>query len=109
MHGGAHKTFLILADRGRRGLPLERLYRELYDPEFYLLAYAKIGRNHGALTPGVTAETVDGMSLGKIDRIIRTLRDGTFAWSCARRTYIPKSNGKPRPLGLPTWTDKLLQ
>jgi len=108
MHN-AHKKLAILADRGRRGRPLERLYRELYDPEFYLLAYAKIGSNRGAMTPGVTAETVDGMSLEKIGRVIATLQDGTFAWSCVRRTYIPKSNGKLRPLGLPTWTDKLLQ
>src|SRR5205814_724227 len=68
-----------------------------------------IRANHGAMTPGVTAETVDGMSLDKIRRIIETLRDGTFAWASVRRIYIPKRNGKLRPLGLPTWTDKLLQ
>lgn len=103
------KKLDILADRGSRGLPLERLYRELYNPDFFLLAYAKIRANDGALTPGVTEETVDGMSVAKIHRIIETLRDGTFTWSPTRRTYIPKKNGKLRPLGLPTWTDKLLQ
>lgn len=103
------KKLDIFADRGRRGLPLERLYRELYNPAFYLLAYAKIRSNDGAMTPGVTSETVDGMSVAKINAIIATLRNGTFAWSPVRRTYIPKKNGKLRPLGLPTWTDKLLQ
>ncbi|MES2789248.1 MAG: reverse transcriptase domain-containing protein [Planctomycetota bacterium] len=103
------KKLDIFADRGSRGLPLERLYRELFNPEFFLKAYAKIRANDGAMTPGVTEETVDGMSVAKIHRIIETIRDGTFAWSPTRRTYIPKKDGKRRPLGLPTWTDKLLQ
>jgi len=103
------KKLDIFTDRGSRGLPLERLYRELYNQDFFLMAYAKIRANDGAMTPGVTKETVDGMSVAKIDRIIETLRDDTFAWSPTRRTYIPKKNGKLRPLGLPTWTDKLLQ
>lgn len=103
------KKLDIFADRGSRGLPLERLYRELYSPDLFLMAYAKIRANDGAMTPGVTEETVDGMSVAKIHRIIETLRDGTFVWSPTRRTYIPKKNGKLRPLGLPTWTDKLLQ
>jgi group II intron reverse transcriptase/maturase len=103
------KKLDIFADRGSRGLPLERLYRELYNPEVFLMAYSKIRTNDGAMTPGVTEETVDGMSVAKIHRIIETLRDGTFAWSPTRRTYIPKKNGTLRPLGLPTWTDKLLQ
>lgn len=103
------RKFAILTDRGQRGLPLERLYRELFEPSYYLLAYAKIGVNDGAMTPGVTAETVDGMSLEKIQKIIGTLREETFAWAPVRRIFIPKKNGKLRPLGLPTWTDKLLQ
>ncbi len=103
------KKLDIFADRGRRGLPLERLYRELFNPEYFLTAYAKIRTNSGAMTPGVTAETVDGMSVSRIHEIITTLRNGTFAWSPVRRIHIPKKNGKLRPLGLPTWTDKLLQ
>lgn len=99
----------ILADRGRRGLKLERVYRELYDENRYLNCYAKLYRNEGAMTPGVTPETVDGMSLEKIRHIISTLRDGSFVWSPAKRVYIPKANGKMRPLGLPTWTGKIVQ
>jgi hypothetical protein len=64
----------VLRDRGRRGLPLERLYRLLFDPHLYLLAYRRLYSNHGATTPGATGETVDGMSLGKIGRIIDALR-----------------------------------
>ena len=60
----------IIHERGKRGLPLERLYRHLFNPELYLRAYGKIYRNDGAMTPGVDAETVDGMSLKKIQAII---------------------------------------
>jgi hypothetical protein len=64
----------IIHERGKRELPLERLYRHLFNPELYLRAYGKIYRNDGAMTPGVNAETVDGMSLKKIQAIIDALR-----------------------------------
>ena len=64
----------VIRERGRRGLPLERLYRQLFNKELFLLAYGRIYANKGAMTPGVTSETVDGMSLAKIDRIIGALR-----------------------------------
>jgi group II intron reverse transcriptase/maturase len=99
----------IIRERGRRGLPLEDVYRQLFNPELYLLAYGKIATNDGAMTQGVTTETVDGMSLEKITRIIEALRYERYRWTPVRRTYIPKSNGKKRPLGIPTWSDKLLQ
>jgi group II intron reverse transcriptase/maturase len=60
------------------------------------------------MTPGATEETVDGMSLEKIGAVIETVRAERYRWAPARRTYIPKRNGKRRPLGLPTWSDKLL-
>jgi len=98
----------VLRERGRRGLPLNQLYRQLFNPQLYLLAYGRIYSNKGAMTPGVTGETVDGMSLAKIGRIIDVLRHERFRFSPVRRIYIPKKNGKKRPLGLPTWTDKLV-
>lgn len=98
----------VLRERGRRGLPIEELYRQLFNPQLYLLAYGRIYANHGAMTPGVTQETVDGMSLGTIGRIIDAMRHERFRFSPVRRTFIPKRNGKKRPLGLPTWTDKLV-
>ena len=97
-----------LRERGRRGLPLERLYRQLFNPQLYMVAYRKLYSNTGAMTPGVTGETVDGMSLAKIAHIIDTVRTERWRWSPVRRIYIPKKNGKRRPLGLPTWSDKLL-
>ena len=100
---------MILQDRGRRGLCLERVYRLLYNPDLHLASYGKIYRNFGAMTKGVTRETVDGMSLEKIGRIVEALRQDRFTWTPVRRVYIPKKNGKLRPLGIPTWTDKLVQ
>jgi group II intron reverse transcriptase/maturase len=100
----------IIHERGKKGLPLERLYRHLFNPELYLRAYGKIYRNDGAMTPGANAETVDGMSLKKIQAIIEALRYERYRWTPVRRTYIDKKNSsKKRPLGLPTWSDKLLQ
>ena len=99
----------IVRDRGQRGLPLTGLYRLLYQRDLYLRAYGRLYANRGAMTPGVTAETVDGMSLAKIDTIIEALRFERYRWTPVRRTYIPKKNGKLRPLGMPTWSDKLLQ
>ncbi|GAA1393730.1 reverse transcriptase domain-containing protein [Kitasatospora putterlickiae] len=98
----------VIRERGRKGLPLERLYRDLFNPQLFLMAYGRIYSNKGSMTPGVTGETVDGMSLEKIDVIIGELRAESYRWTPARRTYIPKKNGKKRPLGLPTWSDKLV-
>jgi group II intron reverse transcriptase/maturase len=105
----AETVLAVYSDRGKRGLPLEGVYRQLYRRDLYLRAYGRIHRNDGALTPGVTDETVDAMSLEKIDRIIDAMRQEAYRWSPARRTHIPKKNGKKRPLGLPTWSDKLVQ
>src|SRR3954462_5027318 len=98
----------VIRERGRRGLPLERLYRQLFNPQLFLLAYGRIYANKGAMTPGVTGETVDGMSLAKIEAIIYLLRGERYRWRRVKRVYIPKKNGKQRPLGLPTWSDKLV-
>ena len=103
----AETVLSIIRERGRRGLPLERLYRQLFNRELFLLAYGRIYANKGAMTPGVTRETVDGMSLARIDRIIGALRAESYRWSPVRRVYIPKKTGK-RPLGMPPWSDKLV-
>jgi group II intron reverse transcriptase/maturase len=98
----------VLRERGRRGLPLERLYRQLFNPQLYLLSYQRLYSNKGAMTPGVSRETVDGMSLAKIERIIDALRHERYRFKPVKRVHIPKKSGKMRPLGLPTWSDKLV-
>jgi group II intron reverse transcriptase/maturase len=98
----------VLRERGRRGLPVERLYRQLFNPQLYLLAYRRIYANHGAMTPGACGETADGMSQAKIGRVIDAVRHERYRFAPVRRVYIPKKNGKRRPLGLPSWSDKLV-
>jgi len=98
----------ILRERGRRGLPCDELYRQLFNPQLYLLAYGRVYSNKGAMTPGADAETADGMSLEKIGRIIDALRHERYRFQPVRRVYIPKKNGQRRPLGLPSWSDKLV-
>jgi hypothetical protein len=56
----------IIRARGTQGQPLDDVYRQLYNPALYLRAYHRIARNNGAMTPGVTPETVDGMSLAML-------------------------------------------
>jgi group II intron reverse transcriptase/maturase len=99
----------VIQEYGRRKLPLRNIYRLLYNPDLYLRAYARLYSNDGAMTKGTTSETVDGMSGEKIKRIIEDVRYERYRWTPVRRTYIPKKNGKVRPLGIPTWSDKLLQ
>jgi group II intron reverse transcriptase/maturase len=106
----AETVLAIIHDRGRKRLPLTRLYRCLFNPDLYLRAYGRLYRNDGATTPGATAETVDGMSLAKIQAIIEAVRTERYRWTPVRRVYIEKKGStKKRPLGLPSWSDKLLQ
>ena len=105
----AETVLNVIRERGERGLPLENIYRLLYNRNLYLRAYGRLYSNQGAMTRGTTAETVDGMSLAKIDDLTDALRYERFRWTPVRRVNLPKSKGGTRPLGLPTWTDKLLQ
>jgi len=105
----AEQVLGIIRERGKRELPLENIYRQLYNPDLYLRAYARLYSNDGAMTPGTTTETADEMSMTKIHQLIDDLRHERCRWAPAKRIYIPKKNGKLRPLGLPTWSAKLLQ
>jgi len=98
----------VLRDRGRRGLPCDELYRQLWNKGLYLLAYGNLYGNSGAMTPGACGETADGMSEAKIGAIIEAMRHERYRFAPVRRVFIPKKNGKMRPLGLPSWSDKLV-
>jgi group II intron reverse transcriptase/maturase len=97
----------VLRERGRKGLPCNELYRQMFNKDLYLTAYGNIYSNKGAMTPGADGGTADGMSMAEIDRIIEAMKAERHRFAPARRVYIPKKNGKLRPLGLPTWADKL--
>jgi group II intron reverse transcriptase/maturase len=86
-----------------------RVYRYLLREDIYYVAYQNLYSNKGAATKGVDDDTADGFGREKIAKIIKMLSDETYIPSPARRTYIQKSNGKMRPLGIPTFTDKLVQ
>ncbi len=98
----------VLRDRGRKGLPCDELYRQMFNRDLYLLAYGNIYGNDGAMTPGASEETADGMSEEKISAIIEAMRCERYRFTPARRVLIPKKNGKLRPLGLPAWSDKVV-
>ena len=88
----------VLRERGRRGLPCTDLFRQLFNPSLYLMAYGRLYSNHGAMTPGVDGETVDGMSLGKIDRVIDAMRHERYRFLPARRVVTPATTmGTPSP------------
>ena len=104
------KYMEIVRSRGERKLPLNRVYRMIRQRDLFLTAYGKLYTNKGATAPGINAEdTVDGMSLKRIEAIIADLETGTYQWTPVQRTYIDKKKGGKRPLGKPGWNDKLLQ
>jgi len=94
-----------------QGYMYERLYRNLYNPDFYLLAYKKIATSPGSMTTGADGLSIDQMSMARINRIIESIKDHSYQPNPARRTYIAKKNNpaKKRPLGIPSTDDKLVQ
>jgi len=100
----------IVHKLGEKGYPLTGVYRRIQDKELFLAAYGKLYANAGATTIGTDPEdTVDGMSQQRIEDILEQLHNGSYQWRPVRRVEIPKANGKTRALGIPSWTDKLLQ
>ena len=88
----------------------ERLYRNLYNPRLYLLAYQNLYANKGSMTAGADGATLSGMSLKRVEALIQKIRDRSYQPHPARRQYIPKKSGKGlRPLGIPAADDKLVQ
>lgn len=86
-----------------------RLYRYLLREDIYFIAYQKLYSNKGATTMGTDADTADGFGKKYVEGLINDLKNGTYKPKPARRIYIPKSNGKERPLSIPSFRDKLLQ
>ncbi len=101
----------VVRKRGEAKSELRRVYKNICKyTGLFVLAYGNLYGNKGALTPGVDPDDViDGMSMERIERTIEKLRTRTYTWKPTRRAYIPKKNGKKRPLGIPGWEDKLVQ
>lgn len=94
---------------GNKDYVFEGLYKNLYNPDFYLKAYGKIHAKEGNLTKGTDGKTVDGFNLELVEKLIESLKDESYRPNPARRIYIPKKAGKKRPLGIPSFNDKLVQ
>ena len=87
----------------------ERLYRLLFNNEMWYVAYQRIYAKPGNMTAGSDGQTIDNMSISRIEKLIASLKDESYQPQPAKRVYIPKKNGKLRPLGIPAMNDKLLQ
>src|SRR5262249_5081182 len=97
----------ILRARGRRGLPCDELYRQLFNPALFLMAWGRIYANKGAMTAGRKAEAPAGTAPAQIGRIMDRLAHERSGFQPVKRVHIPKKSGGKRPLGLPSWSDKL--
>ena len=76
----------------------KRLYRNLYNPEFYFLAYKNISQSQGSMTPGVDGKSLDGMSEKRINSLIDSLKDFSYQPNPARRVYIDKKDSTKKRL-----------
>src|SRR3954454_17526967 len=103
------KRLEAIPELSKKGKRINGLLRLMSNPLLWEQAYTEIANNQGALTPGVTDETFDGFSMERIERIIGQIMDGSYRFTPVRRVRIPKANGKTRPLGIPTASDKLVQ
>ena len=105
----AEQILQAMRKLGEKRTPLTRVYRCLFSEDLFPAAYDKIARNRGALTPGTEDDTADGMNIERIRKIIEQLRSERFRFHPARRIHRPKKSGGTRPLGLPNFSDKLVQ
>ena len=94
---------------GNLNYKFERLYRVLFNVEMFYVAYQNIYSKTGNMTAGVDGKTIDGMSIDRVEQLIGSLKNETYQPNPSKRTYIPKKNGKKRPLGIPSFNDKMVQ
>jgi len=93
----------------RNGHKVRRVFQLMTNhPDLWVTVADGISRNRGANTPGVDGQTHRDLS-GRFAEIAERLRVDEYRPLPTRRVYIPKKNGKFRPLGIPTATDKLVQ
>jgi len=93
----------------KKGYKFQRLYRILFNDTMYHVAYQRIATKPGNMTADCNGHTIDGISIENIEKLIASLKDESYQPRPSRRIYIPKKNGKMRPLGIPSFYDKLLQ
>jgi len=99
-----------LAEHGKdSSYKFERLYRLFFNEELFFVAYQRIYAKEGNMTKGADGQTIDEMSLVRFQKLIDSLKNESYQPVPSRRVYIPKKDGKQRPLGIPSVNDKLVQ
>lgn len=88
---------------------ITNLYKLLCNENLLIKAYQNVRSNAGGMTPGADGLTLDGFNQEVIDNLIEDLKSEKFKFTSVKRVYIPKSNGKTRPLGIPSGRDKVVQ
>ncbi len=91
------------------GVQFDKLFQKLYNVNLWLLAYQQIAPKPGNMTAGVDGKTIDKAGFKLITDLIADLKASRYKPCPARRVYIPKATGKLRPLGIPSFRDKLLE
>ena len=90
--------------------PFDDLYSILCRKELLIQALGNIKNNKGSMTSGIDDETIDGISLKKIEMLSAQLKQKNFLFKPIRRVLIPKpGKTKKRPLGIPNFTDRIVQ
>lgn len=79
------------------------------DPVVLRLAYECIKSKPGNMVRGSDSQTLDGLPVSWFEETSRQLRCEEFDFKPARRVYIPKANGKLRPLGISSPREKVIQ
>lgn len=105
----ALKRMEMLPELARAGKRVNGLFRLLTCRPLWMAGLDRIKRNKGAETPGVDGQVVGTLGLGEIESAIGHITAGSYSPKPVRRIYIPKANGKLRPLGIPTAMDRLVQ
>lgn len=103
------KRLDALPKLSKAGKLINGLFRLMTCRDLWKAAYEKVAQNSGSLTPGIDGDTLDGFSLDKLEALISEVVEGRYRPNPVRRVYIPKSNGKLRPLGIPSIRDRLVQ
>lgn len=98
----------------RSGAKVRKLHKIMRNSnDLWLQAYARVQSNRGALTRGVNENTLDGFGNERLQKLMNSMREGSYRPVPVRRTYILKDptrpNGSKRPLGIPSGDDKLVQ
>ena len=99
----------LLSKMKKRNGKFYGIYKLICDENILFGAYHNIKSNPGNMTPGSDNLTLDGISQKSISSIAQELKNETFQFKPSKREWIPKANGKMRPLGIPSPRDKIVQ